>query len=722
MTNSSRITANNDNDEIDLARLFGHLIDRRWLILSITSLFCLFGISYALLSTPIYSGSALIQVEKKSGTSSLLSKMGDLGDMVGGQPEAAAEIELLKSRMVLGKTVADLNLEISVTPDYFPVIGQGIARIFGEAKPQLQIRNLNIPTDLLNVPLQLAVVSNTQYTLQAPNGELLQGEVGKILQHNNIELLITDISAKDGQNFTLKKQNTLSVISELQKTINITEQGKNTGMIVLSLEGPSPKKIQHILDSVSKNYLQQNVARKSEEVEKSILFLDGLLPDVRGNLSSSEEFLNQYRQKNESVDLSLEAKSALETMVQLEKQLNDLTFREAELQQLYTKQHPAYIALLDKRQTLLKTKEVINKSIQKMPKTQQEILRLTRDVQVGQEIYVQLLNKQQELRIMKAGTIGNVRIIDDAAVQYVPVKPKKPLMVVLATLLGGMLSIAMVLIKTALHRGIESPDELEALGVAVYATIPLSTEQNKIETLNKRRKNITSIDDRLLSARNPADLAIESLRSLRTSLHFAMLEARNNIIMITGPGPGLGKSFISSNFAATLASGGKRVLVIDADLRKGYMQKILGNNDQKGLADFLSGQLELSSIVKTTDIPQLDFMSRGSTPPNPSELLMHPRLSSLMEWASQHYDFVLIDTPPILAVTDAAIVGRLAGTTLLVTRFGLTTVKETDVAIKRFEQNGIEIKGILLNGIEKKASSYYGAYGYYQYAYSENKK
>lgn len=142
-------------------------------------------------------------------------------------------------------------------------------------------------------------------------------------------------------------------------------------------------------------------------------------------------------------------------MVSLETQLNELTFKESDIAQQFTKAHPAYISLMEKRHTLLKEKERINQQVQKLPKVQQEVLRLMRDVQVGQEIYVQLLNKVQELNILKAGTVGNVRIIDDAAVKIKPVKPQKALVAIIATLLGGMLSVALVLIRAAFNRGVE---------------------------------------------------------------------------------------------------------------------------------------------------------------------------------------------------------------------------------------------------------------------------
>ena len=409
-------------------------------------------------------------------------------------------------------------------------------------------------------------------------------------------------------------------------------------------------------------------------------------------------------------------------MVALESQLNQLTFKETDISQRFTKEHPAYISLMDKRKTLLKEQKRLNKRIETLPKTQRAVLRLTRDVEVNQQIYVQLLNKVQELNIVKASTVGNVRILDTAQVYSQAVKPKKALIVVLATLLGGMLSVAIAFLRAALHRGVESPDEIEALGLPVYASIPLSAWQADLEKKFKSKQQLT-INQALLAVANPADLSIEALRSLRTSLHFAMMEARNNIVMISGPSPSIGKSFITANMAAVMAKGGQRVLVIDADMRKGRMERQMCVDSKPGLADYLSGQQTIEQVIKSPGVEHLDFIARGAVPPNPSELLMHPRLKTLLDWASENYDLVLVDTPPILAVTDPAIVGAHAGTTMIVARFGLNPVKEIEVTKNRFEQNGIEVKGCILNAVVRKASSTYGGnYGYYNYSYASDNK
>lgn len=706
----------NTAEVIDLGRLLGLLLDNKWLIAGITGFFALAGVLYALCATPVYQADALVQVEQKKGGVPGLS---EVSEMLGSSDsEAATEIELIKSRMIIGQTVEELNLDVQIAPDFPYGVGKGLAARLGWQPGTLQVGRFQVPATYEGQTFALQLQDNGAYQLSFDGTELLQGKAGELAQtQDGIRLLVSDLQGEAGQRFTLTKLPELQVINDLQQDLMVSEKGKKTGMLAMSLNGDDRDAIRTVLESVARNYVLKNIERNTAEAEKSLQFLQSHLPDVRSSLEASEQKLNSYRQKNESVDLNLEAKAALDTMVALETQLNELTFKESDIAQQFTKSHPAYISLLEKRHTLLKEKERINQQVQKLPKVQQDVLRLTRDVQVGQEIYLQLLNKVQELNILKAGTVGNVRIIDHAAVKIQPVKPKKSLLVVIATLLGGMLSVALVLIRAAFNRGVEGPDELEKLGVNVYASVPLSARQTEQIKKQQKGKKLT-----LLAQHNPADLSIEALRNLRTSLHFAMMEARNNVLMITGPSPAIGKTFITSNLASVIAHGGQKVLLIDADMRKGHLHHYSGTAGKTGLSDYLCGQKELQQIIVSGEQPGLDFIARGQVPPNPSELLMHPRFAALLEWASQHYDLVLVDTPPLLAVTDAAIVGRLAGTTLLVARFGVTAAKEIEITQRRLEQNGIEVKGAILNAMEKRAAGYYGgSYWYYQYQYESSK-
>ncbi|KGR37156.1 tyrosine kinase [Vibrio campbellii] len=701
------------DDEIDLGKLFGILIDAKWFIVGITLLFATIGIAVALLSTPIYKADALIQIEQKS-SGGISAMVGDMGDLFAAESSATTEIEIIKSRMILGDTVDKFNLTTIATPEYFPFVGKGLARING-TQNYISVSSFEIPRTAQGFRHHL-VVSDAEkgtFDLMIEDKIVLSGVVGQTIEMNGYHIKVRELVAQNEDSFSIGKISKLDAINRLASQLSISERGAKTGIVSLSIEGEYPERNQQILNDVVQNYFLQNVRRNSAEAEQSLNFLKDHLPEIKDKLNGSEDVLNRFRQENESIDLNLEAQSTLKVMVALEAQLNELTFKESEISQKFTQDHPAYKSLLDKRQTLLQEKARLNRQVQKLPKTQREVLRMTRDVEVNQQIYIQLLNKVQELNIIKAGTVGNVRIIDSAQSYAIPVKPKKPLIVVLATLLGGMVAVAFVLVKTAFHRGVTSPDEIEQTGISVYASVPKSVQQLEVANKLKRKSNKDLL---LLAEENPADLSIESLRGLRTSLHFAMMEAKNNVLMISGPAPSIGKTFISTNFAAVAAKTGQKVLLVDADMRKGYLQQCFGLAADNGLSDFLSGKISQDMVIKPTKVENLDVITRGQVPPNPSELLMHPRFAEFVEKASQEYDLVIIDTPPVLAVTDPSIVGAIAGTTLMVARFDQTTSKELEVARSRFEQSGVEVKGVILNAIEKKAASSYG-YGYYNYAY-----
>lgn len=716
VTNKS---SSKDEDELDLGRLIGEIIDHRKLIVSITAFFTLLALVYVVFSTPIYQADALIQVEQKQGNAILNNLSQMLPDS---QPQSAPEIALIQSRMILGKTVDDLNLQTIIKKSYFPIFGRGFARLLGENEGSLSISRLyvhNVGND--SVKLKLTVRDGKHYEIDF-NNKKINGYVGQLYENDDFSIKVDKMDAKPGSEYNIYYESRLKAISDLQNTLSVADQGKDTGMLTISLTGEDPSIIERIVESISDNYLAQNIARQAAQDAKSLEFLNKQLPQVRSDLDIAEDKLNQYRRKNDSVDLSLEAKSVLDQIVNVDNQLNELTFRESEISQLYTKEHPTYKALMEKRKTLQEEKAKLNKKVSTMPETQQEILRLSRDVESGRAVYMQLLNRQQELSIAKSSAIGNVRIIDNAVTQPKPVKPKKVLIVLLGFVFGGVISICIVLLRVFLRRGIESPEQLEELGINVYASVPvaeiISKTASKKGTFTKKQNDF---DKGLLALVNPTDLAIEAIRGLRTSLHFAMMESRNNILMISGASPNAGKTFISSNLAAVISQSGKKVLFIDTDMRKGYAHKLFNVQPENGLSDYLSKRIELEKVIKQTSIAGLEFISRGMIPPNPAELLMHQRMGEFLNWANEHYDMVILDTPPILAVTDAAVIGNYAGTTLLVARFELNTTKEMTIAFKRFDQSGINVKGCILNGIVKKASSYYG-YGFHHYGYSYKEK
>lgn len=687
-------TSSAASDEIDLLALFKVLKSSYLKIGFFTLFFIVIGAAYSFLATPIYQANATLQYDKMSQVS-LLDQMSDVMPFANSNSQADSEIEVIKSRMVLGKTVADLNLDIHTAPAGF------FDRLWGD-KASVAISLYSLPEHLIGEPAIVTYLGENRYALHIDN-QTFEGKVGELLKQDEISLLVSSINAEVGQEFTLSKDARYSTIENLRNTLTIAEVGKGTGIISLAIKGADKTENVQILNSIIQNYVDQNTERKKEVTNNTLQFLDEYLPKVKTKLDNYENQLNAFRKKNESIDLSLEAKSALDSALQVEEKLNELTFKEVEIQQLYTRNHPAYQSLLDKRQQLLREKEKISKNIQKLPNTQQQIVRLTRDVESEQAIYNQLVAKQQELSVLNSGITADVRIIDSAESQPNAVAPKKSLILVLATILGFIVGCAYVIAREFFNNKIKGTEDIDALGVNVYATIPFSTHEKKLIAAGNKRP---------LALENPADTAVEAIRSLRTSVYFSVMNQGNNLVMISSASPGVGKSFVTYNMAVVLANAGKKVLLIDTDLRKGRIHKAFGLSNKTGLSEYLAQQDITQPTIHHGVIENLDVICRGKNVTHSSELLMGERFKHLLDTVKGQYDIVVIDTTPILAITDSAIIGKYVGTSLLIAYYGVNTVKDIELSLKRFKQNDIEITGVILNGIDAKSDDYNYVYEY----------
>lgn len=733
--------ANQEDDEFDLGELIATMLDGKYLIGIITLVFLTLGVAKALIDAPIYKADAMLQIEEKLNS---LQALASVSSLVGGQEPASAEIEIIKSRKVLGEAVRNLNLDIIAKPKYFPKIGAAIARRFqkqnisgqvsaplfgldqyawgGEA---IRIDTFSAPESWVDKELILIAGEQGHFTLVDDDQLLLEGDVGKPLikqladNQQPLTLFVSLLKARPGTQFRVMKKSLASGINDLFENLAVVEKGKSTGILSFIFESDSPTVAAHTLNEVANIYVKQNVEQKSEEAQNTLEFLDKQLPAIKEQLEAATTALNDFRSTKGSINLELEAQNVLTGVVAIKTQLTLLQQKRDELRGKFTESHPAVVAI-DKQIARLQVQMNENdKKIEVLPETQKVILRLTRDVEVSNELYTTLLNNAQTLKVAKAGTVGDVRIIDKAVPPAEPIKPKKPLIIVVSLILGLIAGVGWVFIRKALHRGVEDPDQIEKhLNIPVYATIPHSNVQIKLNEKLKKLGKKQNDQPIILALENKEDLAIESLRSLRTTLHFAFLEAHNNIIMITGPSPGIGKTFVSINLATVLAGAGKKILLIDGDLRKGFINKVLGVTREDGLSDLISSTTTLDKAVHHITAANIDFIPTGSIPPNPSELLLHERFGQLLETLSEQYDHIIIDSPPILAVTDACIIGRMASATLMVVKAGQHPMRELEQCTKRLAQSNVHMKGIVFNDLPRTSSSYGSGYGKYVYQYN----
>lgn len=721
-----------NEDTIDLKELFFSLIEQ-WKVIAlciVLSLIC--ALLYVRVTPYVYSTDAMILVEdKKSAASAAL--LGDLGSLAGGggvKSPADAEIEILNSRLILGQTIRNLNLDIQIIDNkngiFNRLISQDKIKLdytsnavrYSKNLSSFEIQKFDIPTFYQDEPLVLNFLDQNQFTLSHEDQVVFKGKLNQT-NHSQSQMGQWNVQINSNtpfkQTFTLQKLSIPSAIKNFKERYGASEKGKLTGVIGLSFSGTDKTHITQVLNNVLHVYSVQNIERKNLESEQTLSFLDKQLPELRKQLENSEIKFNKFREQYNTVDVTQESELLLRQNVELEKMKIELKQKQAELAAKYTPDHPlmaevnAQVALLEQ-----KTAE-LNQSIKKLPETQRLYLQLYRDVQVNTGLYTSLLNSYQQLKVAKAGEIGNVRIIDTAVEPVKPIKPRKLIILVLSLFVGGFIGVLIALLRNMMRSGIKSSAQIEnELDLPVYATVPRSPIQESRIQILKKKKSIP-----ILAVKNSEDVAIESLRSIRTTIHFALANAKNNIIAVSGPAPEVGKSFISTNLAAILAQNNKRVLLIDVDLRRGYLHKYFDREVSPGFTELMTGQVSLEQTIKPTIVQNLDFMTRGKSPNNPSEILSSQQFKDLLEKVSAEYDHVILDTPPVLAVTDGIIISQYAGVNLIVARFAKTQIQELELTVSRFEQAGSKVNGVILNDIQHIAGS--SAYNY-SYSYSTNKE
>ncbi len=716
-------------DEIDLRELFFSLL-QHWYVIVVTTLLTLVAaVLYLKTTLPIYSADAMLQVESKSAGSDLL-----LGDLAGfdTKSEVATEIEILKSRMILGTVANKLNLNIRLSP----VFDDKMDKLFHKNKQllikhdksgvsyidddqQLVVRKFEVSEGLLDKTFRLEILNPNEYQLTLMQGEeallRLKGNqatgLDKLTSEGLIQLEL-NYSNMTGNRFFLGKQSLLSSSGSLAGKLSASEKGKGTGILSLRMQGVHKQQITNTLNEIIDVYVAQNLAKKSAEKEKTLEFLDKQLPEIKTKLELAESKFNAFRDTNKTIDVNKEAELLLEQSIRLGKTKLDLEQKRAELSARFTDEYPLLKQIDMQLKTVLKKKKQVNSRLRSLPSIQQEYLKLYRDVKINTELYTNLLNDYQKLKIAQSGEIGNIRVIDKAVEPLGAIKPKRNLVLLIASLLGMFLGVAIILLKKLFNTGIKDAGQLETItGLPVFANVPQSKIQARL--FSKFKKNQLH---RLLYIEDSQDMAIESLRSLRTALFFSISQAKNNVIMITGASPGIGKSFVSSNFAAVLAEAGKKVAVIDADLRRGHMHKYFGQDNVGGLSTL--AKQNGSELLKTTLVDGLKFIPRGKSPGNPTEILMSEAFQQLITELSEENDYVLIDSPPTLAVTDANIIGSIAGSTLVVTRYGVSHVPEVKLAVDRLQASGSNVVGFIFNGVVKEAGYSYN----YQYGYNYKSK
>ena len=347
---------------------------------------------------------------------------------------------------------------------------------------------------------------------------------------------------------------------------------------------------------------------------------------------------------------------------------------------------------------------------ERYPELQAEESRLSGAVETAQTTYQNLQSEYNLALIAEAADAGTVRVLDVAQVPSFAISPNRKRALLTYLALGLLLAIAAAVIVESLDNTVKSPDELTArFDLPVLGLIPVI-----------RSMDVGSSDDgpsltRLVTHADPRSPVAEAYRSLRTNIAYAKAHQDLRTIVLTSPGPADGKSTTAANLAISFAQQGQRTLLIDADLRRAVLDDTFDVTRSPGLTDVLVGHATLDEAVRTTEVPSLSVLPSGQFPPNPSELLGSPAMQNVLHDAQAVFDIVLFDTPPILAVTDAAVLSTMVDGTILVVRMGATTRDAVRQASMRLRNVRARVLGAVLNDMSQKAGSYYGGYGAYTY-------
>ncbi|MDR5822762.1 polysaccharide biosynthesis tyrosine autokinase [Caballeronia sp. LZ043] len=718
---------------------------------------------YAFLATPTYSADAVLQVDMPNPNGlGVTPQSQQQAQVLQGTLPTDAEMQIIQSRKVLGPVLDEYRLFVSVTPKKMPVLGTITEKFATPGTPlpaffgldsyawggeHVAIDTLDVPPKLEDKPMMFAALEHNRYRLQDAAGRVLvEGEVGKQATGNGVTMLVTSLDARPDTRFTVVRYNELNAIERFSRQLRVTELGKATGVVQISYETSDPTLAAEVTNAIAQTYITLHIAQRREEASRMRAFVDSELPRMRDELKNAEAELSQYKITAGSMQPSTEYASYLQASIDLDRQIATLGVQRAELLNHYVPD-AREVRTVDKQIELLKAaKQKFEARFTNLPTSERRSADLTRSMKVAEEIYVAMLNKSNELAVTQAGTIGNVHIIDSALRPSVPIKPKRALMILMAAVLGTVVALIFLFVRRQVSSGVEDPDLVERrLHLPVFGTVLFSNEQARVNkggspvpllasNVMPRSHDVQTMASELfarlkstprepvtedaaaasdareaakrfvLAMQWPDDLSLEGLRNVRTALQFDISDAPNNILIMTGATPGTGKSFVSANLAVLQAETGKRVLLIDADLRRGHLAARFGQEKTSGMAELLAGKIEWDEAIRPVGVNNLSFIPAGEYPCNPSELLSTPRMLELLKLFSSTYDLVIVDTPPILAATDASIIAAHAGSTVLVIRPSVQTQRELQETLKRLDRTGARVVGAIFNAMPRRRS------------------
>lgn len=727
--NTAQVKNDDEGSEFSITDILAQIMARKWLVILATLAGVLIGTFLGQMPADQYRSGALVNIERRSQGLELPEILVGQAFSTGNNGQIVTEAHIIRSSFILRPVVDRLNLDWQIAPKQFPVIGHAAVRRSWPQIPEwvlpaytrygdrAALDLLEVDDPLINRRVRLVVTGEGTFeaTLSGQD-ETVTGRVGETVQvAPGFRFRLSELDAGVGRVYSVWRSSETSAISRVRSSLRVRERDRRSGIVDFVVTSGDPSRTQDVANAVVQSYQTQNLNRRSAEIDQSIGFIEEQLPQVQRQTAEAAKALSVFRQDAQAAELTVGSQELLNRIIGIEGQLEEVRYEETQLSRRLTPNHPDYRELLERKARLEARLEEMRTEAADLPPLEQKLLTLTQELERLVEIERQLASRAEQLNIIRASTVSNIHILETAERGSL-IGPDRKAPIMVGGVLGFVIGALGVLGLNFMRRGIDDTRAVEDLGLSLFATI------NRVQGL---RSGGESTDLYPLARTNPSDIVVEALRGLRTGLQFSLATASSRSLMITSPSPSVGKSFISLNLAIVSAQAGSRVLLIDADMRKGKLRRQFNlPRKHKGLSDFLADGASLEDVLVSDEKTGVNFIPTGSYPPNPADLLTSPTFRALMEDAPKHFDLVIVDCPPVLAVTDPGIVGQMTGMSLLVIKHLETTTAEVLSTQKILTNSGVVLSGAIINQFDASASRYghyghkYGYYGGYKYHYN----
>ncbi|RMD95603.1 MAG: polysaccharide biosynthesis tyrosine autokinase [Calditrichaeota bacterium] len=765
--------------EITLKDMMRILYRGRWVITSCFLAVMALTVYYTFTVTPEYEASAkvMIRTDATSGIPSLF----DMGGVLKQETVINNQVEILKSR-TLAETVLH-RLQQSDLADKLEILGNGehghrspgmiasftgfIKGIFGieseesneytfeDMVQELLDERLSVTpirdTEMIEIkvravsPEEAAFITNTLTAAYREKNRLMsQEEVRQVKNFLEEQLQVVKKQLAESENKLKQFKETQKVVAlsheteELIKKLAEFETLYNEAKTELNSFKERLSYIDKQLGKSKQNFDIESISATTyfEELKKEMATLQTKRASYVANMINQGVYNKndiQLQKYDEQISILTDKMKSELAKLASQEILNPVAVNE-ELFARKVEVEANIEALKPKVTSLKKIVDDYEAQLETLPDKSLKLARLERSARVDEKIFIMMKEKYEESRINEVGQLGDVRIIDPAKPPSEPIKPKKKLNMILGMLVGIGLGIGVTFLLEAMDNSVRTIEDLEKLGLPVLGSIPVIKEEDAMKRIkvlpqSAQNGNVDPVHIRRMAARlithfAPKSPISEAYRTFRTNIQYTQVDKPIKSLLVTSPGPGEGKSTSVANLAITMAQMGSRVILVDADLRRPVLHSVFDTDRRIGLTNVLVGRVSLDDAVKETEINNLYLLPSGTLPPNPSELLGSTAMKQLLDELKQRFDMVLFDSPPIIAVTDAAVLSSKLDAVIVVVKSAQTDREAAFRATALLKNVKTHVLGALLNGvrIESMYGSYYYYYHYYYYGKEGDRK